>query len=161
VSALALPAALTITAGSPLALPGRPVVEEALQAIRSEVAAAMPHGEVLFYDQRQLLTFGFVEGVPLVTEYEKKYMADQSLAGDPDFFEPFYEDLARHRFALIVSSPLETTWQEEHPFSEEDEAQVRFLYLPMARYYAPVVRLDAVGVWLLRPRQVSVGEGAP
>jgi len=159
--AAALPAALTISTGGPLDLPDRPVIAESLAAIRSEVAAAVPHGEVLFYDQRQLLTFGFVEHVPLVPDYEKKYMVDQALSGEPGFFEPFYNDLARHRFALIVSPPLETTWQEDHPFSEEDEAQVRFLYLPMAEYYEPVVRLDAVGVWLLRPRPVSTGGSAP
>jgi hypothetical protein len=155
VSALAFPTALTVASGGPLALPEKSVVADSLQAVRREVAAALPHGEILFYDQRQLLTFGFVKGVPLVSEYEKKYMTDQSLSGDTAFFEPFYVDLARHRFALIVSPPLETTWQEEHPFSEEDEAQVRFLYLPMAKYYEPALRLDAVGVWLLRPRQGS------
>jgi len=158
---LALPAVLTLSVGRPLNLPGRAVVSESLEAIRAEVAAALPHGEVLFYDQRQLLTFGYVQGVPLVPEYEKKYMADQSLSGDLAFFAPFYEDLARQRFSLIVSPPLETTWQEEHPFSEEDEAQVRFLYLPMAEYYEPAVRLDAVGIWLLRPRSGDPGGLAP
>ncbi len=153
--ALALPMALTISTGGPLHLPDPTAIAESLAVIRSEVAAAIPRGEVLFYDQRQLLTFGFVEDVPLVADYEKKYMADQALSGDPAFFQPFYDDLSRQRFSLIVSPPLETTWQEDHPFSEEDEAQVRFLYLPMAEYYEPVVRLDAVGVWLLRPRQAS------
>jgi hypothetical protein len=152
VSALAFPAGLTIATGGPLNLPEESVVAESLQVIRQETAAALPRGEILFYDQRQLLTFGFVEGVPLVSDYEKKYLADQALSGDPAFFESFYDDLARHRFSLIVSPPLETTWQEDHPFSEEDEAQVCFLYLPMAEYYEPALRLDAVGVWLLRPR---------
>jgi hypothetical protein len=161
VAALAFPAGLTIATGGPLNLPVKSVVAESLEAIRQESAAALPRGEVLFYDQRQLLTFGFVEGVPLVSDYEKKYMADQALSGDPAFFQPFYDDLARHRFSLIVSPPLETTWQEDHPFSEEDEAQVRFLYLPMAEYYEPALRLDAVGVWLLKPRQVSATEGTP
>ncbi len=161
VSALAFPAGLTIATGGPLSLPDPSVVAESLAVIRQEVAAAMPSGEILFYDQRQLLTFGFVEDVPLVSDYEKKYMADQALSGDPAFFETFYSDLARHRFSLIVSPPLETTWQEDHPFSEEDEAQVRLLYLPMAEYYEPAVRLDAVGVWLLRPRGDNPAESAP
>jgi hypothetical protein len=69
--------------------------------------------------------------------------------------------LARQRFALIVGPPLETTWQEEHPFSEEDEAQVRLLYLPMAEHYEPAVRLDAVGVWLLKPRPSAAVSGVP
>lgn len=160
-AALAIPAALTVSTGGPLVLPGQAVVDESLEAIRSEVAAAATQGEVLFYDQRQLLTFGYVKGVPLVSEYEKKYMADQALSGDPTFFEPFYNDLARQRFALIVGPPLETTWQEEHPFSEEDEAQVRLLYLPMAEHYEPAVRLDAVGVWLLKPRQSAAVSSVP
>lgn len=157
--ALVVPMILTITVGGPLDLPGQDVAQEALAVVRKEVAEAARGGEVLFYDQRQLLTFGFVQGVPLVAAYEKKYMADQALAGDPGFFEPFYRDLARQRFSLIVSPPLETSWREDHPFSEEDEAQVRFLYLPMAQYYEPAVRLDAVGVWLLRPRGGEGQEG--
>ncbi len=157
--ALVVPMLLVISGGGPLDLPSQEVAQQALALIRKEVREASRAGEVLFYDQRQLLTFGFVQDVPLVPAYEKKYMADQALAGDLSFFEPFYTDLARHRFSLIVSPPLETTWQEDHPFSEEDEAQVRFLYLPMAEHYAPVVRLDAVGVWLLRPRGGEGQEG--
>jgi hypothetical protein len=88
-------------------------------------------------------------------------MADRGLAGEPAFYEPFYQDLARHRFSLIISPPLETSWDEAHPFSEEDEVQVRYIYLPMAEHYEPAVRLDSVGVWLLRPRMEAAPGDAP
>ena len=159
--AIAIPAALTITSGGPLRLPDPEVTQAALQVIRGEVAEALPRGEVLFYDQRQLLTFGSIEGVPLVPDYEKKYMADKGLSGDPEFYAPFYRDLAAHRFSLIVSPPLELTWQEDHPFSEEDEVQVVFIYRPMDEYYEPIVKLDAIGVWLLAPRDSAASQGEP
>lgn len=160
VIALVMPMALTVQGGGPLVLPDRETAEAALAVIRAQVAGASRDGEVLFYDQRQLLTFGYVTDVPLVAEYEKKFMADQALSGDVSAFASFYHDLAQQRFALIVSPPLELTWKEDHPFSEEDEAQVRLIYRPMAEYYEPAVRLDAVGVWLLRPR-TGHGEATP
>jgi len=55
-------------------LPPRAEVDETLVFIREMVAHAGESGEVLFMDQRQLLTFGFVMDVPLVAEYEKKYL---------------------------------------------------------------------------------------
>jgi len=33
-------------------------------------------------DQRQLLTFGYVPKIPLVDDYEKKYMMDTAMTGD-------------------------------------------------------------------------------
>ena len=39
-------------------------------------------GEVLFMDQRQLLTFGYITDVPLVPDYEKKVMMNEALSGN-------------------------------------------------------------------------------
>ena len=140
--------------GGPLSLPPDPVVERALGMVRAEVARASSEGEVLFLDQRQLLTFGEVAGVPLVMEYELKDVVNQALAGNVAFFDRFYEDLARGRFALIVSPPIETELRgRSHPFGEEDDAQVIYLYRPLLEHYEPVVILNEVSVWLLRPRQ--------
>jgi hypothetical protein len=113
-------------------------------------------GEVLFLDQRQLLTFGEVAGVPLVMDYELKDVVNQAMASNQAFFEGFYQDLARGRFSLIVSPPIETELRgRAHPFGEEDDAQVLYLYRPLLEYYEPVIRLDEVSIWLLRPRQPS------
>jgi hypothetical protein len=49
-------------------------------------------GRVLFMDQRQLLTFGYVEDVPLVPEYEKKVLMNAAMGADANYFAPFYAD---------------------------------------------------------------------
>jgi hypothetical protein len=146
----------TVRQGGPLSLPSGDVVGNAIESIRDEVTRASAEGEVLFLDQRQLLTFGEITGVPLVMEYELKDVVNQAMAGNQAFFEGFYRDLARGRFSLIVSAPVETELRgRSHPFGEEDDAQVIHLYRPLLEYYEPAVILDDVSVWLLRPRGQS------
>jgi hypothetical protein len=146
--------------GGPLVLPSRDAVDHALEVVRQDVARASTEGEVLFLDQRQLLTFGEVTGVPLVMDYELKDVVNQAMAANQAFFAGFYQDLARGRFSLIVSPPIETELRGRgHPFGEEDDAQVIYLFRPLLEYYEPVVRLDEVSIWLLRPRLPSDASG--
>jgi hypothetical protein len=146
-------------------LPPDEAVEQALTAVREEVAQAAPEGEVLFLDQRQLLTFGEVSGVPLVMEYELKDVVNQAMAANEAFFDRFTDDLARGRFALIVSPPIEMELRgRSHPFGEEDDAQVIYLYRPLLEYYEPAMILNDVSIWLLRPRSgaaSTAGEAMP
>src|SRR4030095_11347771 len=79
-------------------LPSEEDTLEALNGIRAEVERAAPLGEILFRDQRRLLTFGYVDKVPLVPEYDKKVLIDKALSADAAYFEGFYRDLAAHRF---------------------------------------------------------------
>ncbi|UCH58471.1 MAG: hypothetical protein JSV61_09635, partial [Anaerolineales bacterium] len=97
-----------LRSASPIDMASSKVVAEALENIDTEVRSASKAGEVLFIDQRQLLTFGFVEKIPLVPDYEKKYIMDQAMASNANYFKDFYRDLERQRFALIVSEPLHT-----------------------------------------------------
>ena len=86
-----------------------PVDEDARQALKkieAAIADAAPSGEILFMDQRQLLTFGFIEDVALVPEYDKKLLIDMAMADNAVYFESFYSDLASHRFSLIITSPV-------------------------------------------------------
>lgn len=104
-------------------------------------------------DQRQLLTFGYVKNVPLVSDYEKKYMMDQAMAGDSDYFKQFYKDLSNKRFSLIISEPLFTNIKSTPAnFGEENNAWVSWVAQPLLCYYKPLVTLSAVNVQLLVPR---------
>jgi hypothetical protein len=151
---LFIPAWSAIWAGRPLVLPEQRVVDKALQTIRDDVGEAQQRGEVLFMDQRQLLTFGYVKGLPLVSDYEKKYVMDKAMANDQAYFEGFYRDLAQKRFTLIVSEPLKLVEQGiEDSFGEENNAWVRWVSGPVLCYYKPVVTLKEVRVQLLVPRE--------
>ncbi len=150
---LLIPAWGAIERGRPLSLPPQQKVNQALQTIRDDVREAQQHGEVLFMDQRQLLTFGYVRGVPLVSDYEKKYVMDKAMANDRAYFEGFYGDLADRRFPLIVSEPLKLVEQGvEDSFGEENNAWVKWVSGPVLCYYKPLVTLKEIRVQLLVPR---------
>lgn len=133
--------------------------EEALNIIRMEVEKYAGQGEVLFMDQRQLLTFGFITDIPFISEYEKKYMMDQAMASNAPYFESYYQDLADKRFALIVSEPLKVVLKTEMGgiFSEENDAWVTWVSAPTLCYYEPILTDRAVGVQLLVPKADTSG----
>jgi len=151
--ALISPAMYAIQYGSPLVLPPQEKVQAALQSIRQNVAEAQQGGEVLFLDDRQLLTFGEVTNVPLVVEYEKKYLMDQAMAANADYFVQFNKDLAAHRFTMIITEPLAFTYKDlENDFSQENNAYVHWVTAPLMCYYQPKITFNEVSTQILVPR---------
>jgi hypothetical protein len=150
---LLIPAWQVMRQGSPLELPPPKTVTEDLDLLNNKLNKAQRTGEVLFIDQRQLLTFNYIKGITLVSDYEKKYLMDQAMAGNAAYFESFYRDLARQRFSMIVSEPLYTNVQDpSYSFQEENNAWVKWIASPLLCYYAPVMTLPEVRVQLLVPR---------
>jgi hypothetical protein len=124
-----------------------------LRIVRSRVEDASAAGEVLFMDQRQLLTFGYIQGVPFVPEYEKKYMMDQALASNAEYFRQYYRDLASGRFALIITEPLKTNLKGgEGGFADENDYWVKWVSIPTLCFYEPILTDRVVDVQLLVPR---------
>ncbi len=149
-----IPACLAIRTGEPLRLPDKQVVDTALATMSVEIQAASEKGEVLFIDQRQLLTFGEIENVPLVMDYELKDMMNQAMGRNGPYFERFYADLENHRFSMIVSDPLAIVYQgSSHQFGEENDLWVEQVAVPLLEYYRPEVKLGEVGVWLMVPAE--------
>jgi hypothetical protein len=133
--------------------PSQQIVENSLQIIRSSIEAAQPRGEVLFMDQRQLLTFGFIAGVPLVPEYDKKLLIEKAFGEDRQYFAGFYSDLENKRFSLIITSPLILKLQTDADiFSDENNYWVKWVARPLLCYYDKQVTLQEVGVQLLIPK---------
>jgi hypothetical protein len=129
-------------------------VTDILDTIRREVEAARPHGEILFIDQRQLLTFGYVKDVELVPEYEKKVLMNQAMADDAEYFEKLYSDLAAQRFSLIINEPLRAPVKDSSfEFGEESNAWVKWMVYPVLCYYEPIETFRSVQIELLVPRQ--------
>jgi len=138
-------------------LPAAADTSQALAEVQREVNNANRQGEVLFMDHRQLLTFGFVPNVPLVVDYEKKLLMDHALGLNARvFFEPFYKDLASHRFILIVTDPLRKIIKDSnYGFGEENDAWVKWVVNPILCYYYPKIDLEEFRVQLLVPRTDS------
>lgn len=137
----------------PDTLPSETDTIKALDRIRQEVTQATRIGEVLFMDQRQLLTFGYVTDVPLVPEYDKKMLINEALSSNAQYFEGFYQDLASQRFSLIITNPVNRRLNKtEGHFGEENNAWVKWVSTPLLCYYEPLDRLKRVDVELLVPR---------
>ena len=142
----------------PELLPSEQDTQKSLNDIRSAVEFAAPQGDILFMDQRQLLTFGYVKGVPLVPEYDKKVLINQAMSANTQYFSAFYKDLANHRFSLIISNPLHEKIQTDlDQFGEENNAWVTWVSTPVLCYYEPLNTLKKITVQLLVPRQDTSG----
>jgi hypothetical protein len=137
--------------------PSQNVIDETLNTIQAEADGALEKGDVLFLDQRQLLTFGYITNVPLIPEYEKKVLMEQAMASDRVYFDQFYRDLKEHRFSLIISQPLVTSKKgDTFQFGEENDAWLNWVSKPLLCHYQIKETFREAGVQLLIPR-----EGAP
>jgi hypothetical protein len=138
-------------------LPDDATTQASLQQIREAVEEAERRSEVLFLDQRQLLTFGYVKNVELISAYEKKRMMDEALSGNEDYFAAFYRDLAAKRLRIgersFCGRPSRTATDG---FGEENNAWVTWVAKPVLCYYEERDTLDAVKVELLVPRMGTV-----
>ena len=151
---LIAPVTYSLRGGARLSLPDTAVTDETLQTVTETVDQYKRQGEVLFMDQRQLLTFGMVKDVPLVDDYEKKYLMDQAMADNGDYFENFHRDLIDGRFALIVNEPSNYVIRgSESSFGEENDAYVKWVTIPLLCTYEPFYTSREIGVELLVPRQ--------
>ena len=138
-------------------LPSDEKVNRALEKVQGEVSVAKDAGEVLFLDQRQLLTFGYITDVPLVPEYEKKVLMNEALSANAEYFQSFYEDLAVHRFSLIVSERLFTPIKDSSfEFGEENNAWVTWVANPILCFYEEKITVKEIGIQLLVPKNGQV-----
>jgi hypothetical protein len=138
----------------PDTLPSQADTTKALEDLRREVAKASERGEILFMDQRQLLTFGYIRDIPLVVEYDKKVLINEAMSANAQYFASFYQDLANKRFSLIITSPVNRRLDKtEGHFGEENNAWVKWVTTPLLCYYEPLDRLKRVDIDLLVPRK--------
>jgi len=152
-----IPAFIPLISGKPLALPAPERTEFVMDRIQNAVSCARTYGEVLFMDQRQLITFGYVGDLSLVVDYEKKYVMDQALSGNEDYFEKFREDLASGRFSLIVSEREAILFKEPDvesigdSLNEENNAWVTWVTTPLLQYYESVGDFKDTAIELFMP----------
>ena len=149
-----LPAWMIFSQGGPLALPSMNLAQRYVEDIQRTVDGSRAQGEILFIDQRQLLSFHLIKNVDMVPDYEKKYMMDQAMANNAPYFDHFYQDLISHRFDLIITEPLFLVKRgEDYSFGEENDAFVKWVSRPLLCYHEIKDTLDEVGVQYLVPRQ--------
>jgi len=135
-----------------LNLPGPPATQQELTDINLHISQASQRGLVLMVDQRQLLTFNYVDKIPFVPDYEKKYMMDQAMGNNAAYFQNYYRDLANKRFSLIVIEVLRLR-RTTGAFSDENNDWVDWVSKPTLCFYQPLATYDDINVQLLVPRQ--------
>lgn len=136
-------------------LPDSATVSSTLAEIQYEVDEAKTHGDILFIDQRQLLTFNAIKGVTLIPQYEKKVLMNEALSANMEYFSGFYTDISNQRFSLIVTEPLRTPLKDSsYEFGEENNAWVNWVSIPVLCYYQEIQTFKDVNVMLLVPKLV-------
>jgi hypothetical protein len=110
-------------------------------------------GEVLFINQRHLLTTGIVEDVPLVPDYEVVFLMEMAMGNNRLYLDQFEQDLKDHRFGYILGGTPRINYQDnDKAFSEENNVWVERVTVPMLCYYQIAVKLPHSGMSLLTPR---------
>lgn len=136
-------------------LPDSSAVDTALGGIQEAVTEFEKTGDVLFMDQRQLLTFGYVRVKTFIPDYEKKILMNEALSTNYDYYSSFYRDITSQRFSLIVTEPLRTPIKDSsYEFGEENNAWVTWVSIPVLCYYQEIQTYKKVNVMLLVPKSV-------
>jgi hypothetical protein len=145
-----------VSTGGPVRVePPAALAADAAELERLVETAAAGGGEVLFIAERHLITFGAVEGVALVAEYEKVFLMEMAMSGNEAYLARFESDLASGRFALVVSDYVRFNVQDrEDDFGEENNAWDRYVTYPLLCYYREIQTLEAARVEILAPREV-------
>jgi len=152
-----IPALPPLFSGKPVEQPSVERTEFVLSRIQVTVACARQYGEVLFMDQRQLITFGHLGDLPLIVEYEKKYVMDKALMGDEAYFEQFRNDLASGRFSLIVSEREAILYKEPDvesigdSLNEENNAWVKWVTIPLLQNYESIADFKDAAIEMFMP----------
>lgn len=111
-------------------------------------------GEILFINQRHLLSMHMLSDVTLVPEYEREELMEMAMANNKDYLRLFAQDMERHRFAAIIVDPLRFTqvgWQEA--MGAENNAWVRRVVRPILCYYDEAEAFPEDRVVIYIPRQ--------
>lgn len=153
--AVAIPVFFAITSG------GRPPTwnfnsaEKSLALLNKSLDPIVQGGgKILFIDQRQLLTFGYVKDIPLVPDYELLFLMEMVMSGNRPYLDQFHTDLKERRFAAIVSGEQPTTFQgSAYAFGEENDAWVKEVSEPVLCYYHKVEEFEGLHLVLYVPRE--------
>lgn len=138
----------------PLELPPDERTLWTMELLRSETSRVLGEGkDILFMDQRQLLTFRNLGDIPLIPEYEKKLVMDRAMSSNSEYFETFYKDLDNHRFGLIITDPQRIRFSEDdEQWGVENDVWVNWVTKPLLCHYEPAYTIKATRVWLMIPR---------
>jgi hypothetical protein len=154
-SLLFMPIYYTLTYGSPVDMPTPEQTQKALGILDQVVGQAVDNGgQVLFIGERQLIMFHYLKtAVPMVPDYERVFLMEMAMAGNPTYLDRFHQQLKDHQFAMIVVEPLNIVYKgSSSSFGEENDAWVNQVSKPVLCYYEVDKSLRDVHIQVLVPR---------
>jgi hypothetical protein len=154
VLALAIPMYYTLALGGPRSFPTPAQTAQDIETLSKYVNKySEQNGEVLFISERELVTFNTIPGVRLAPDYERVFLMEMAMSGNPDYLSKFHDELKNHRFAMIVSEPLFLQYKSaDEIFGEENNAWVSQVSKYVFCYYEPQKMLRNSRIQLLVPR---------
>ncbi|MBW8010894.1 MAG: hypothetical protein FVQ83_06595 [Chloroflexi bacterium] len=134
--------------------------EEDLNQIRVLVQEVADQGEdVLFIAERHLLSFGLIQDVPALLEYEKVMLMEMAMAENDAYLTSFHSDIEELSYGMIVSdilSGVRLKREGRDSLAEENNVWFTLVAQPILCYYEPILTLANAGVELLIPREEPV-----
>jgi len=110
-------------------------------------------GDVLFITERQLLTFGDIQGVGVVPDYEKVFLMEMVMSNNTPYLDEFHQKLTNHEFSAIILDSISTITQDEKDsFWVENNLWVDKVVYPILDAYEPVYSFQNNNINLLIPR---------
>jgi hypothetical protein len=150
-----IPAAYLLRLGGPVSLIPRQQYEQALETLNEMTSEVVEKGEdVLFITERQLITFGILERIPLIDNYETVFLMEMAMAGNVDYLDEFHESLKNKEYALIITDQQRINYKgRDFPFGEENDIWVTEVTVPILKYYQREVLFKELGIEILAPRE--------
>jgi hypothetical protein len=152
--AVAIPILLTIREGWVVTPPDLNHDRSDLQNLESWVSdESSGGGEVLFITERQVQVFHQNPGIQFVPEYEKLELMEMAMAGNKFYLDRFHNDIANHRFSLIVLDAIRLDKKDKtEAFSEEHNVWVEEVILPLLKSYDYTPLGNRRNISLLTPK---------
>ncbi len=109
--------------------------------------------DVLFIDQPHLLTFGMIEGVDLVPEYEKVFLMEMAMANNEAYLQNFWRDINEQRYELIICETLKSQLKSSSDvFGEENNVWVERVSKPLLDSYTTILEFPSYNISVLAPK---------
>jgi hypothetical protein len=127
--------------------------QQAHQQLVDVVNEIGKQGPVLFINDRQLVALGDVN-VPLVYDYEVVTLMEMAMSGNQAYLNRFYDELASHRFAAIVSGRQNLVIKQDGVFFEENNVWNTLVSPYILCYYESdmTIKADDSRVEIYMPR---------
>jgi hypothetical protein len=150
-----VPVVYALSFGSPLTLPNKQVVEQTLETLNDMTSAAVKQGgDVLFITERQLLTFGIIQGIPLVEKFETVFLMEMAMAGNEKYLNDFHQNLSEQNYALIITDQQRINYKgREYAFGEENDVWVAQVTAPLLKHYQRDTLFKDIGIEVLVPKE--------